>query len=139
MTNLVLSTLLAFFATLVVVAQLVMPHFVGFVLAPGFDAPTSALTVRLARIIGLQPLILAWGSVAIAVLNSRNQFLLTGISIVSNNVALIAGIVAVGAFPGDRHLWSNGRRARRGVAPGADPIAGSAFAGISLPACVGSA
>jgi putative peptidoglycan lipid II flippase len=39
------------------------------------------------------------GSVATAVLNSRNQFLLTALSVVSHNVALIAGIVASKAFP----------------------------------------
>jgi putative peptidoglycan lipid II flippase len=99
LTNLVLSTLLAFFVSLIVLAQLVMPAFVSGVLAPGFDAPTTALTVRLARIIVFQPLILAWGSVAIAVLNSRHQFLLTGLSIISNNFALIGGILLVRAIP----------------------------------------
>jgi putative peptidoglycan lipid II flippase len=47
----------------------------------------------------LQPLILAGGSVAIAILNSRNQFLLTAISIASHNIALIAGILATRADP----------------------------------------
>jgi putative peptidoglycan lipid II flippase len=42
----------------------------------------------------LQPLILAVGSVATAVLNSRNQFFPTALSVVSHNVALIAGILA---------------------------------------------
>jgi putative peptidoglycan lipid II flippase len=96
----VLCTLMAFFATLVVFAQLVMPAFVSVILAPGFDAPKTELTVQLGRIIVFQPLILAWGSVAIAVLNSRNQFLQTGLSIVSNNIALIAGILSVRVFPG---------------------------------------
>jgi putative peptidoglycan lipid II flippase len=47
----------------------------------------------------IQPLILAAGSVATAVLNSRNQFLLTALSVVSHNIALIAGILAVKLFP----------------------------------------
>jgi putative peptidoglycan lipid II flippase len=68
--------------------------------APGFDDRTSELTVALTRIMLIQPLILAVGSVATAVLNSRNQFLLTALSLVSHNVALIAGILAAQAFPG---------------------------------------
>jgi putative peptidoglycan lipid II flippase len=48
----------------------------------------------------IQPLILAAGSVATAVLNSRNQFLLTALSVVSHNLALIAGILAVKLLPG---------------------------------------
>jgi putative peptidoglycan lipid II flippase len=47
----------------------------------------------------LQPLILLLGSVATAVLNSRNQFLLTGLSVVSHNISLILSIIAVGFFP----------------------------------------
>jgi len=39
------------------------------------------------------------GSVATAVLNSRNQFLLTGLSVVSHNVSLIASILALRLFP----------------------------------------
>ena len=37
---------------------------------------------------------------ATAVLNSRNQFLLTGLSIVSHNISLIASILAIRFFPG---------------------------------------
>jgi putative peptidoglycan lipid II flippase len=39
------------------------------------------------------------GSVATAVLNSRNQFLLTALSVMSHNIALIGGILAVRAYP----------------------------------------
>jgi putative peptidoglycan lipid II flippase len=47
----------------------------------------------------IQPVILLLGSVATAVLNSRNQFLLTGLSVVSHNVSLIASILALRLFP----------------------------------------
>ena len=96
--NLVLTTLLVAFAVIVLVSEIFAPVLVTSVLAPGFDAQTSELTVALTRIMLMQPLILAVGSVAIAVLNSRNQFLLTALSLVSHNVALIAGIVAARAF-----------------------------------------
>jgi putative peptidoglycan lipid II flippase len=98
--NVVLTTLLAFFSVVVLVAELFTPAFIQRILAPGFDVETSALTVTLTRIMLVQPLILAFGTVATAVLNSRNQFLLTGLSVVSHNVTLIAGILAAGFFPG---------------------------------------
>jgi putative peptidoglycan lipid II flippase len=43
--------------------------------------------------------ILAVGSVATAVLNSRNQFLLTALSVASHNIALILGIAAAAVYP----------------------------------------
>ena len=92
--SLVLTVLLAFMAVIIVVVGLFTPFFVENLLAPGFDAETSALTVRLTRIMLIQPLILAVGSVATAVLNSRNQFFPTALSVVSHNVALIIGIIA---------------------------------------------
>lgn len=97
--NLVLTALLAVFALIVVAGELVAPAFVRGVLAPGFDPATSALTVALTRIMLIQPLILAVGSVATALLNSRNQFLLTALSVASHNIALIAGIVAARLVP----------------------------------------
>ncbi|MEA2530273.1 MAG: putative peptidoglycan lipid flippase, partial [Thermomicrobiales bacterium] len=99
LTNLVLTVLLAAFAAIVVLGEVFAPAFVDGVLAPDFDAETSRRTVTLTRIMLAQPLILAIGSVATAVLNSRKQFLLTALSVASHNVALIAGIVAAKAFP----------------------------------------
>jgi putative peptidoglycan lipid II flippase len=97
---LVLSSLLAVFAGLVLIGELFTPAFVSGVLAPGFDEPTQRLTVELTRIMLIQPLILAVGSVATAVLNSRSQFLLTAVSVASHNLCLIAGILASRAVPG---------------------------------------
>lgn len=98
--SLVLTALLAFMALVVLLVGLFTPFFVRTLLAPGFDAETSRLTVTLTRIMLAQPLVLAVGSVATAVLNSRNRFLPTALSIVSHNVALIAGIVASRFIPG---------------------------------------
>ena len=98
--GLVLTALLAFMAAVIVVVGLFTPFFVENLLAPGFDAATSRLTVTLTRIMLAQPLVLAVGSVATAVLNSRNRFLPTALSVVSHNVALIAGIIASGLIPG---------------------------------------
>jgi putative peptidoglycan lipid II flippase len=97
--SLILTALLAVFALVVLIGELFAPAFVTYLLAPGFDAPTSRLTAALTRVMLLQPLILAIGSVATAVLNSRNQFVLTALSVASHNVALIAGILAARIFP----------------------------------------
>jgi putative peptidoglycan lipid II flippase len=97
--SLVLTALLGVFTLIVLLGELLAPQFVSGVLAPGFDAPTSALTASLTRIMLLQPLILAVGSVATAVLNSRNQFVLTAASVASHNIGLIGGIVAARLWP----------------------------------------
>lgn len=99
LTNLVLTALLAAFTLIVVIGELAAPAFVTHILAPGFDPHTSNLTVTLTRLMLLQPVILAVGSVATAVLNSRNQFLLTALSVASHNIALIAGIEATRHHP----------------------------------------
>lgn len=97
--NLVLNTLFVAVMLTVVVGELLAPSFVTHLLAPGFNASTGHLTVTLTRIMLVQPLILTIGSVAIAVLNSRNQFLLTAASVASHNVGLIGGILATRGHP----------------------------------------
>ena len=100
LTNLVLTTLLAVFAIVVFAGEIFAPVFVNRLLAPGFDPETSQLTVRLTQIMLIQPLILAIGSVATAVLNGRNQFIPTALSVLGHNIALISGILAARFFPG---------------------------------------
>lgn len=98
--NLVMTSMMLVFAAVVLVVELFTPFFVNNILAPGFDAETSQLAVTLTRIMLLQSLVLAVGSVITAVLNSRNQFLLTGLAIISHNVALISGILVARFVPG---------------------------------------
>jgi putative peptidoglycan lipid II flippase len=94
LTSRVLTVLLGAFGLLVVVGELLAPDFVTRVLAPGFDEGRSQLTVALTRVMLIQPVILGVGSVATAVLNSRNQFMLTALSVASHNLGLIGGICA---------------------------------------------
>jgi putative peptidoglycan lipid II flippase len=97
--DIVLTACLAVSAGLVVIGQIGAPVFVASVLAPGFDAETTDLTVRLTRILLLQPLLLTAGSVAVAVLNARNRFLLPALALTVHNLAEIAGIGAAWLFP----------------------------------------
>lgn len=99
LSSLVLNTLIAAFAGLVVAGELVAPAFVTTLLAPGFDPSTSSLTVYLTRLMLLQPLILAVGSVATALLNSHNRFGLAALSVASHNLGLIAGLMATRVHP----------------------------------------
>jgi putative peptidoglycan lipid II flippase len=99
LTSLVLNSLLAAFTVVTLAGELLAPAFVSGILAPGFDAHTSELTVTLTRIMLFQPLVLAVGSVATAVLNSRNQFLLTALAVASHNIGLIIGILATHFHP----------------------------------------
>lgn len=97
--NLVLTTLLVVLALVTVLLLVFAPLLVRFVLAPGFDAATGQLTVQLGRLMMVHPLSLAIGSVAIAALNSRNQFLLPTLSILLHNFSIIAGILLAGIYP----------------------------------------
>lgn len=98
--NLAATTLSVAVSLVVLVCMIFAPFFVRFVLAPGFDAESAALTVALTRIMLAQLALVVLASVAIAVLNARNQFLLTAISIVTHNVTMIGGILAARFFPG---------------------------------------
>ena len=97
--SIVLTSLMSVFALLIIAVEIFTPALVTRVLAPGFDTETSNLTITLTRLMLIQPMILLLGSVATAVLNSRNQFLLTGLSVVSHNVSLIASILLLKLFP----------------------------------------
>lgn len=97
--SLVLTSLIGVMVVIVTLLLIFTPAFVHYVLAPGFDQETAALTIALTRVKLFQPLILAIGSVATAVLNSRSQFLLPAISVVSHNLTLIGGILLARIFP----------------------------------------
>lgn len=97
--SLVLTSLIVAVAVIVLLLELFTPFFVRYILAPGFDEPTTALTITLTRIKLLQPFILAVGSVATAVLHSRNRFLLPALSITAYNITLIGGILAARFYP----------------------------------------
>ncbi len=99
LTSLVLHTLLVGVAVVSALLALGAPWFVDRLLVPGFDPATRELTATLTRVMLLQPLILVVGSVATAVLNSRNRFLLTALSVASHNIALIGGVAAAAAVP----------------------------------------
>ena len=98
--NLTFTIILVIVIVITSLAGLFAPFFVRFVLAPGFDAATSALTITLTRIMLLQALLSVISSVIMAVLNSRRQFVLGALAIMCHNVAMITGILAARWIPG---------------------------------------
>jgi putative peptidoglycan lipid II flippase len=100
LTSLVLNVLLVALTAFVLVTEIAAPYFVSHWLVPGYSPSEQALTITLTRIMLLQPLLLGAGSVAIAVLNSKRQFLLPALSLAVYNVGLIAGLLVALAIPG---------------------------------------
>ncbi|CAN5520309.1 murein biosynthesis integral membrane protein MurJ [soil metagenome] len=74
-----------------VVVFVVAPALVASIVAPGFDAPTQALTVDLTRIMLLSTIFLALGSVGTSVLNARGRFAAAAVAPVIYNLAIIGG------------------------------------------------
>ncbi len=97
--SLVFTGMMVVMAVIVTLLAIFTPAFVRYLLAPGFDTETTQLTITLTRIKLLQPFILSVGSVATAVLNSRNRFLLPAISIAIYNMTLIGGILLARVYP----------------------------------------
>jgi putative peptidoglycan lipid II flippase len=98
--NLVINTVLALFSLLVILGIIFAPFLVRTFIAPGFDQPTAELTITLTRIMLLQAILGVISSVVMAVLNSRQQFTLSGLSILIHNFTLISGILAARYIPG---------------------------------------
>jgi putative peptidoglycan lipid II flippase len=96
----VLGTLLTLIAPLVLLAIIFAPVFVRSFLAPGFDQPTTALTVQLTRLMLFEVVLVLTESVLVAQLISRNRLFLPVIAIALRNISLISGILAAMAIPG---------------------------------------
>jgi putative peptidoglycan lipid II flippase len=97
--NVTLGTLLVVLAPLLLLCALFAPLFVRNVLAPGFDATTSTLTVALTRLMLLEVALVVSEGVLAALLISRGQLLLPAIAIALRNVTLLTGLAASFAFP----------------------------------------
>jgi putative peptidoglycan lipid II flippase len=97
--NLALTVLLCVVGLLSLLGALAAPAFVRFLLAPGLDPATQALTVELTRIMLLEVMLVVAESGLVALLISRNQLLLPALSAATHNLALICGIGATMLFP----------------------------------------
>ncbi|MGC9025603.1 MAG: murein biosynthesis integral membrane protein MurJ, partial [Chloroflexia bacterium] len=69
---------------------------VRWIIASGYPEPQQALTVRLTRLLLLQPILLGIGGLAMAVLNAFRRFLLTSLAPLVYNLSIIAGAAFLG-------------------------------------------
>src|ERR1700730_2939107 len=97
--SLVFNIMLAALVVVLLAGEFLAPDFVNHILVPGYPASVRALTTTLTRIMLVQPLILALGTIATAVLSSKRQFLLPALSIAVYNIGLIGGLLVTLAIP----------------------------------------
>ncbi|HEX7224774.1 MAG TPA: murein biosynthesis integral membrane protein MurJ, partial [Candidatus Limnocylindria bacterium] len=86
--NLVLIALAAFSLLMAIFAPVFVP-----IVAPGFDAPTTELTIRMTRVMLLSPVLIGMGAVVTGILNSYQQFTIPAIAPLLYNVAIIASAI----------------------------------------------
>jgi putative peptidoglycan lipid II flippase len=98
--DLTLSLLLAVAVPLTILAAFFAPQFVRYVLAPGLDPATQALTVTLSRLMLLDLLLVVSEATMVALLVSRGQLLLPIIAIALRNITIIGGIGVAMVVPG---------------------------------------
>ena len=93
--NLVLIALAAFSAVMAILAPWVVPF-----IAPGFDAPTTELTVRMTRLMLLSPVFVGMGAVVSGLLNSHERFAVPAVAPLVYNLAIIAAAVVLAPLVG---------------------------------------
>lgn len=93
--NLVVIALAALSLLMAVFAPLLVP-----IVAPGFDAPTTELTVRMTRVMLLSPVLIGMGAVVSGILNSHQQFTVPAVAPLLYNLAIIAAAIFLAPFMG---------------------------------------
>ena len=86
--NLVLIALAGLSLLMAIFAPILVP-----VVAPGFDAPTTELAIRMTRVMLLSPVLIGMGAVVSGILNSYQQFTVPAIAPLLYNVAIIVAAI----------------------------------------------
>ena len=95
----VINALVLALAALSLVVALFAPALVPLV-APGYDAPTTELAVRLTRIMLLSPVFIGLGAVVTGLLNSYNSFAVPALAPLVYNLSIILAAIFVAPFLG---------------------------------------
>lgn len=93
--NLVLIALAGFSLVMAIFAPLLVP-----IVAPGFDAPTTELTVRMTRVMLLSPVFIGMGAVVSGILNSYQRFAVPAIAPLIYNLAIILAAIFLAPIMG---------------------------------------
>ena len=93
--NLVLIALAALSLLMAIFAPIVVP-----IVAPGFDAPTTELTIRMTRVMLISPVLIGMGAVVTGILNTYQQFTVPAIAPLLYNLAIIAAAIFLAPIMG---------------------------------------
>jgi len=93
--NLVLIALSAFSLLMAIFAPWIVP-----LITPGFDAPTTELTIRMTRIMLLSPVFIGMGAVVSGILNSYERFAWPAIAPLVYNLAIIGAAILLAPLIG---------------------------------------
>ncbi len=93
--NLVVIALAALSLLMAIFAPMIVP-----VVAPGFDAPTTELTVRMTRVMLLSPVFIGMGAVVSGILNSYERFAIPALAPLIYNVAIILAAILLAPVMG---------------------------------------
>jgi putative peptidoglycan lipid II flippase len=93
--NLLVLALAVASLLMVIFAPMIVP-----LIAPGFDAPTTELTVRMTRIMLLSPIFIGLGAVVTGILNTYERFAVPALAPLVYNVAIILAAAFVVPFLG---------------------------------------
>ena len=93
--NLVLIALAVLSLLMAIFAPVVVP-----LVAPGFDAPTTELAIRMTRVMLLSPVLIGMGAVVTGILNSHQQFAVPAVAPLLYNLAIIAAAIFLAPIMG---------------------------------------
>ena len=93
--NLVVIALAGLSLLMAILAPVVVP-----IVAPGFDAPTTELTVRMTRVMLLSPVLIGIGAVVSGILNSYQHFTVPALAPLAYNLCIIAAAIVLAPIMG---------------------------------------
>ena len=93
--NLVLIALIVISAFMAIFAPVFVP-----IVAPGFDEPTTELTVRLTQIMLVSPVLIGMGAVVSGILNSYQQFTIPSLAPLAYNLVIIGAAIFLAPIMG---------------------------------------
>ena len=93
--NVMMAVLLALALVVLVLAPAIVPA-----VTPGFSDAQQAQTIELTRIMLASPILLALGSLATSLLNSKNRFSASALAPIVYNLAIIGGALILGPIYG---------------------------------------
>jgi putative peptidoglycan lipid II flippase len=93
--NLVVIALAGLSLIMAILAPLLVP-----VVAPGFDVPTTELTIRMTRVMLLSPVLIGMGAVVSGILNSYERFAVPALAPLAYNLAIILAAILLAPIIG---------------------------------------